>query len=52
MSGAGMPPSRTAGAVPTTLVTGPTAGAREQLIAAQLAPGSRRRLRRPARRLA
>jgi hypothetical protein len=42
MSGASVPPARTAGAVPTSLVTGPTTGAREQLIAAQLQPGNAR----------
>jgi hypothetical protein len=36
MSATGVASPRTAGAVPTSLVTGPTTGAREQLIAAQL----------------
>jgi hypothetical protein len=36
MSATAAPSPRTAGAVPTTLVTGRTTGAREQLIAAQL----------------
>jgi hypothetical protein len=38
MSSSALPLPRTAGAVPTTLVTGPSSGARERLIAAQLAP--------------